>query len=136
MHRVELRPLFGDVDAMNVVYYGNYLRFFERGRAEMMRSTGHPYRKLAEEGLHLPVTEASLRYRQSAFYDDLLVIETNLTWLKKASMRFDYRVLRPGPQGEDELVIGHTVHGCVSRTGKVTPLPAWVADALSPHISA
>ncbi|MBI5521127.1 MAG: acyl-CoA thioesterase [Desulfarculus sp.] len=135
MHRVEIRPLFADVDAMNVVYYGQYLRFFELGRAELMRASGRAYREMAEQGLHLPVTEAQVRYRRPIFYDDLIVIETGLAWLKRASLRFEYRLLRAADGGqEEEMASGHTVHGCVNLQGKVAPLPAWVAQCLTPHL--
>jgi acyl-CoA thioester hydrolase len=124
MHRTEIRVIFGDVDAMNVVYYANYLKFFERGRAEFMRNLGHPYAELTEHGLHLPVTEASLKYRSSARYDDLVEIQTSLSWLKKASMRFDYRIVRQKNDKETELVTGFTTHACVDLSGRVRPLPA------------
>ena len=130
-HRTKIRPLFADADPMNVVYYGKYLTFFERGRAELMRSTGRPYAELAAQGLHLPVTEAHLRYIRPARYDDPLVVETRLAWVKKASLRFDYRILLQDDGGtEKELVNGYTVHGCVNLEGRVSPLPAWVTNNL------
>ena len=137
MHRVAARPLFGDVDAMNVVYYGNYLRFFELGRAELMRAVGRPYRQIADDGLHMPVTEAHLRYYRPATYDQEIFIETSLAWIKKASLRFDYRILGQSgdpEQGEILLVAGYTVHGCVDQKGKVHRLPDWVAPLLSQHL--
>ena len=134
MHKVEIRPLFADVDAMNVVYYGQYLRFFELGRSELMRASGRAYTEMEAMGLHLPVTEAHVRYRRPARYDDLVVVETWPAWLKKASLRFEYRLLRQnGDSSLEELVSGYTVHGCVTRQGKVAPLPPWVAQCLSPH---
>ncbi len=135
MHRVETRPLFADVDAMNVVYYGQYLRFFELGRAELMRASGRAYVEMAAQGLHLPVAEAHVRYKRPALYDDLIVIETWLAWLKKASMRFEYRLLRAACDGlEEELASGYTVHGCVTVQGRIAPLPTWVSACLSPHV--
>jgi acyl-CoA thioester hydrolase len=135
MHRVELRPLFGDVDAMNVVYYGNYLRFFERGRAELMRAAGQPYSKMAAVGLHMPVIEAGLRYRYPARYDELITVEARVAWVKKASCRFDYRILGPdGDGGERELVTGFTAHGCVNGQGKVVALPSEAIEALKMHL--
>ena len=132
MHRTALRPLMADVDAMNVVYYGRYLRFFELGRAELMRAAGRPYAELEAAGMHLPVTEAGLRYRLPARYDDPLVVETSLSWLKRASLRFDYRILRADGEGvEQELVTGFTCHGCVTHAGRVTPLPEWLRQCLS-----
>lgn len=135
MHTCVYRTIMADVDAMGVVYYANYLKLFELGRAELMREAGGPYVRLREEGLELPVTEAALRYRRPARYDDLVVVETSVAWLRKVSMRFDYRLLlQEAPGLETELVLGHTVHGCVDRQGKVRPLPAWVAQVLAPHL--
>lgn len=135
MHRVETRPLFADVDAMNVVYYGQYLRFFELGRSELMRSSGRAYSEMAAQGLHLPVTEVQVRYRRPTFYDDQIIIETRVPWLKKASLRFDYKILRAQAQGgELELASGFTEHGCVNLEGRITPLPAWVSQCLAPHL--
>ena len=137
MHRIAARPLFGDVDAMNVVYYGNYLRFFELGRAELMRSTGRPYTELAQAGLHLAVTEAHLRYHHPAHYDQLIFVEASVAWLKKASLRFNYRIVAQAVHdGHEEtlLATGYTVHGCVDAEGKVRPLPDWVEPLLQPHL--
>lgn len=120
---------------MNVVYYGNYARFFERGRAELMRAGGGAYARLQDEGYHLPVTEAYLRYKSPARYDDLLVVETKVAWVKKVSLRFDYRVLKQdGSERESELVSGYTAHGCVDKTGKVRPLPEWVISILKSNM--
>ncbi|MBU4564546.1 MAG: acyl-CoA thioesterase [Proteobacteria bacterium] len=134
MHRSQVRPLFGDADPMNVVYYGNYLRFFELGRAELMRSTGRPYSDLADEGLHLPVTEAGLRYHRPALYDQLLTVEASVAWIKRASLRFNYKIFGPGEQELSLLVTGFTVHGCVDVSGRIKPLPAWVAPLLKQHL--
>lgn len=135
MHSLKIRPLFGDVDVMNIVYYGNYLKFFEQGRAELMRDAGRPYAELADSGLHLPVTEAHLRFRKGARYDELIEVQTSVAWIKKASLRFDYKIVsNNSPNGESELVSGYTTHACVDLEGKVKPLPGWVIESLHPHI--
>jgi len=132
MHRIELRPLMADVDAMNVVYYGRYLRFFELGRCELMRAAGRAYAELEAAGFHLPVTEAGLRYRRPARYDDLIAVETRLAWLKRASLGFTYRIVLVGDgEAEAELVTGFTNHGCVTHQGKVAAIPEWARAALS-----
>lgn len=131
IHELQFRPIFGDVDAMNVVYYGNYLRFFESGRTELMRSVGKPYAIFVDRGLHLPVTECHIKYRRPAMYDDPLVLKTSLSWLKKASMRFDYTLVKQvDGHGEQELVIGYTVHGCVNLKGRVTRFPEEIMQEL------
>ena len=130
-HRVKIRPIFGDVDAMNVVYYGNYLRFFEKGRCEFMRTSGRTYAELTARGVQLPAVEAHLRYLRPARYDDPLVVETRLSWVKKASLRFDYRILKENSDGNQEvLTTGYTVHGCVNSEGQVRPLPDWMVNLL------
>lgn len=128
IHRWRMRPLFGDTDAMGVVYYGNYMRYFERGRAELMRSAGKAYAEMADQGLHLPVTEAYIKYKSPAHYDEDIIVETTLSWVKKASMRFDYRVLLHDNGKEKELVAGHTVHACVDTDGKISRLPQWLTN--------
>ena len=71
MHRFELRVRYGDTDQMGWVYYGNYLRWFEIGRAEMMRSLGRSYREVEEiDGVLLPVLDARCRYYRGARYDE------------------------------------------------------------------
>ena len=62
MHRFAIRVRYGDTDQMGVAYYGNSLRWFEIGRAEMMRSLGSTYRSIEESGVRLPVVEARCRY--------------------------------------------------------------------------
>jgi YbgC/YbaW family acyl-CoA thioester hydrolase len=93
----EYRVIYGDVDQMGVVYYGNYFKFFERGRAELVRGRGLTYREIEEGRVALPVTEAYCHYHRPARYDDLLLIETRIGQIRRASLRFDYRIFRRAP---------------------------------------
>jgi acyl-CoA thioester hydrolase len=121
MVKTNIRVIYGDTDQMGFVYYANYLRFFEAGRNEFLRAKGARYREVeAELGIHLPVVDVGVHYHQPARYDDLLVIETALGKVGRASARFDYRVLRD----EELIATGHTVHACIGRDGKVQRLPA------------
>ncbi len=117
---VPLRVLYGDTDRMGVVYYANYLRYFEAARNEFIRAKGLRYRDFEEEhGLVLPVVEAHVDYRQPARYDDLLTVEISLAEARRASARFDYRVLRDA----ELLATGHTRHACVDLEGRVRRMP-------------
>jgi len=124
-HRYEYRVIYGDTDAGGIVYNANYLRFFEIGRTEMMREYVCTYKKVADQGLILPVIESYLRYKAPAFYDDLLIIETKLTEIKKVSCTFTYKIFRTDEEtGKNKLLTrGHTVHASVNLKGKLTPLP-------------
>jgi acyl-CoA thioester hydrolase len=117
----ELRVIYGDTDRMGVVYYANYLRFFEAGRGAFIRAQGRSYRDVEDRGVYLPVVEVTSRYLASAVYDDLLVVETSVREVRRASVRFSYRVVRK----DDRRLLceGETVHACVGRDGRPTRLP-------------
>ncbi len=118
--------LYGDTDAAGVVYYGNYMRYFELGRTEYMRNLVRTsYREIEEQGLVLPVIECYARYKAPAAYDDLLVIETSINELKNVSCRFSYRIFRKEDDRSQILLVkGFTVNASVDRNGKLTRFPA------------
>jgi acyl-CoA thioester hydrolase len=128
MVATEIRVIYGDTDQMGVVYYANYLRFFEAGRNEFIRAKGLTYRVFeAEEKLALPVVEAHVAYRTPARYDDLLLVETALAEVRRASARFQYRVVR----GEEVIATGHTVHACIGLDGRPQRMPRALLERLS-----
>ena len=116
----EVRVIFGDTDLMGVVYYANYLRYFEGARAAFLRDRGRSYKDLEAWGVALPVIEAHVRYRRPAHYEDLLAIHVEVTELRGASMRFGYEVRRDA----DVLADGWTRHAVVGPDGKPRALPA------------
>jgi len=125
-HRV--RVLYGDTDSGGVVYYANYLRYFEAARTEFMREHAFSYLSIAERGFLLPVVECHLRYKASARYDDLLAVETCLAEVRPLSCRFNYRIVR---EGDGRLLVqGYTVHAAVNSEGRLVKLPAEVLAAL------
>jgi len=129
VHSFELRVRYGDTDQMGFAYYANYLRWFEIGRAEMLRAQGTSYREVEARGTSLPVLEAWCRYRTPARYDDLLAIATGVLSLKRASVRFGYRVTR-GPAAEP-LAFGATEHCFLDREGKPGRPPDALRDLLA-----
>lgn len=129
MHRFALRVRYGDTDQMGWVYYGNYLRWFEIGRAEMMRTLGRSYRDVEEtDGVLLPVLDARCRYFRGARYDELVTIETGVLDVARATLRFGYRIL-----GEDgaRCALGYTQHCVVDRNAKPVRPPAELARLLA-----
>ncbi len=128
IHRCPYRVLYGDTDAGGVVYYANYLRYFEQGRTELMRDQVMPYSDLEGQGIIMPVVECQARYKASARYDDLLRIETTVGLVKPVSCRFDYRIIREADN--KLLVLGHTVNAAVDRNGKLVRFPKELRDGL------
>ena len=129
------RVIYGDTDAGGVVYNANYLRYFEMGRSEMMRSLGIPYSVIEERGMIIPVIESYIRYKASAKYDDLVTISTSLVEMKKVSCRFNYRLTRQDKEREQLLVKGFTKHACVNRQGKLTPFSEDIFEIMKKIVS-
>ncbi|MCK8601392.1 acyl-CoA thioesterase [Desulfoferrobacter suflitae] len=113
------RVLYADTDAMGQAYYGNYLKWFEFGRAEWFRRRGMSYRRIEAAGIYLPVIEAHCCYKKPAFYDEVLSILTRFHFNGPARLRFDYQIKR----NEELLADGFTVHVCVNRERKVLKPP-------------
>ncbi len=116
-----VRVRYAETDKMGVVYYANYLAWFEVGRCEWLRSLGWTYREMEEHGTLLPVIEAHCEYRQPSRYDDEMVIRTTGTLMSPVRIRFDYEVIRRA----DGVVAaaGHTVHAATDRGGRPRRLP-------------
>jgi acyl-CoA thioester hydrolase len=129
MHRYELRVRYGDTDQMGFAYYGHYLRWFEIGRAEMLRSLGRSYRDVErEDGVSLPVLEAHCRYARPARYDDRIVIETAVAAMSRATVRFAYRVV--GAEGGALHAEGWTEHCFMGAGDRPVRPPARLRDLL------
>ena len=109
----EVRVRYAETDQMNVVYYANYLVWFEIGRVEVLRALGLSYRALEEEhGCILPVVEAKCRYRAPARYDDLIEIEASPSLIRGAVIKFAYSIWRKATEAEEKKLLaeGETVH--------------------------
>ena len=127
------RVIYADTDQMGVVYYANYLQWFEIGRTELLRQIGIPYTSIEEMGLRFPVTEVSCRYFRPSRYDDAITIETTLTSLGRVTLTFSYRLLR---EKDGALIAsGWTKHACVDEKGEVAKIPSGLEAALKTAIS-
>jgi acyl-CoA thioester hydrolase len=127
--RTLVRVRYAETDRMGVVYYSNYLVWFEVGRTEWLRQTGGSYREMEIGGVSLPVIEAHCEYRQPARYDDEIEIVTRATLLTPVRIRFDYDLVRRGDQAL--AAVGYTVHAALDRNGRPCRLPEGVRRLLS-----
>ena len=129
----EVRVRYAETDQMGIVYYANYLVWFEIGRVELLRALGFSYSLLEREHqCILPVIEARCRYRSPARYDDQIVIETSPAMLRGSVLKFAYRILRKAPEGEEPTLLaeGETVHVVCDDQLNKKPLPEHYAEAL------
>ena len=123
-----VRVRYAETDRMGVVYYANYLVWFEVGRTEWLRETGWTYREMEQHGIALPVIEAHCEYRQPARYDDDIEIRTRAALLTPVRIRFDYELVR----ADNTLVAsGYTVHAALDAAGRPCRLPPRVTEMLA-----
>jgi len=114
-HRCELRTLYVDTDRSEVVYHANYLKYFEFGRAELMRNANYPYKKIEESGYIYPIIKTELSYFSPLYYDDLMYIYTRLGKLEMVKLQFEYLIAR-ADNGET-CCTGFTRHCAVNGKG-------------------
>ena len=114
---------------MGVVYYANYFVWFEVGRCELLRTLGWSYRQLEDDGLRLPVIEASCEYHRPGRYDDELEIRVTGQVLSRVRVAFDYEIVRPSDAAH--LASGRTVHAAMTPAGRPCRLPADIVTALA-----
>ena len=127
----EVRVRYAETDQMGIVYYANYLVWFELGRVELLRSLGLSYSSLeTDHGCILPVIEATCRYKSPARYDDEILIETRPAMLRGSVLKFAYRILHKAPEGQEQtskdqtlLAEGETVHVVCDDKLQRKPLP-------------
>ncbi|MDX9705090.1 MAG: thioesterase family protein [Weeksellaceae bacterium] len=124
-----IRVRYGETDQMGIVYHGNYPAYFELGRIELFREIDLPYKDLEESGVLLPVIELHLRYIKSAFYDDILTIETQIKEIPKGvRFRFDYKITN---QNNELLTEGYTLLAFVDKfTRKPVRCPEYMLKKL------
>ena len=126
IRRTRVRVRYAETDRMGVVYYANYLVWFEVGRTEWLRTTGWSYREMEHDGISLPVIDVQCEYLQPARYDDEIEIRTRAAILTPVRIRFDYEVVRT----DDDTVTatGHTVHAALDANGRPCRLPVRVRE--------
>jgi acyl-CoA thioester hydrolase len=134
----EIRVRYAETDQMGVVYYSNYLVWFEIGRVELLRSLGLAYSQLESlYGCILPVAEARCRYRASARYDDQIQIETQPALVRGSLVKFAYKIWCKA-SGEEErklLAEGETTHIVCDKQMNKKSLPEKYVTALKAFIA-
>lgn len=134
VHRHNYRVIYGDTDTAGVMYYGTYMRLFEIGRTEYMRDIHKlSYKEFAEQGVILPVVEVYARYRSPARYDDMLVIETSLDEITRATVSFRYEIMES--LSARLIVEGYTKHAATDHEGRLARMPRSLMDAANDVIN-
>jgi acyl-CoA thioester hydrolase len=122
-----VRVRYKDTDTMSVVYYGNYLTYFEVGRVEFMRDHGLPMSEV-DRRIRMPVVEAVAKYVKPARLDDLLAVTTRVSERKRVSFRFSYEIRN---EAGELVATGSTLHACLDpATTRMVPIPDWLKEMM------
>jgi len=122
-----VRVRYKDTDCMGVVYYGNYLTYFEVGRVEYLRQAGMTIAEVNDK-VFMPVAEASVKYHRPARLDELLEVRCWVSERKRASFRFEYAI---GSEAGERVATGFTLHAVLDRaTSRMMAIPPWMAELL------
>jgi acyl-CoA thioester hydrolase len=113
---------------MGIVYHTNYIRWFEIGRTELFRDMRMRYTEIESAGFNLPLTQVYCHYLLPARYDDIVLIETKIEYLKRASIKFVYLIR--DENHKDILTEGYTVHACTDTSGKIIRIPQMIVEAV------
>lgn len=126
------RVRYAETDKMGYLYYGQYPKYYEIGRVEMLRSLGMSYREMEDElGVMMPVTSLEIRYLRPAYYDELITIRTKL--LKLPEMRIQFHVDLYNEEGK-LLNAGKVRLAFVDvKTGKTVTAPEALLEILRPY---
>jgi len=119
---VRLRVRYAETDKMGVVYHSNFFIWMEIGRVELMRELGFDYKQMEiEDDCHLPVVDARCRYKSPAYYDEEIVVRTELRNLRGSLMHFRYEIMR----STDGAILaeGETTHIVVNAEMEKRQLP-------------
>lgn len=124
-----IRVRYAETDQAGMVYHSNYLIWFEVGRVELCRDHGFNYRDMERNAdAYLPVTEARIRYRIPARYDDIILIRTRAADIRSRAITFIYEVRR---ESDNQLLAeGETAHIVMDNKGRARSFPPEYAAKL------
>ncbi len=126
--RLPIRIYYEDTDCGGVVYYANYLKYFERGRTECLRALGVSLPGLRKEGFLFVVSKAEAEYLAPCRYDDLIYLDTEISASTGATVTFRHSIKKEG--SETEAVRGVVTLAAVGPDGRPARLPAELRAAL------
>lgn len=120
--KINLRVNFYDTDLMGVVHHSNYIRWFETGRVEFLRSLGIDLNEMMSEGILFPIVEIQAKYHSPAKFDDTLELEIIPAVMTKVKWEFEYKIRKVGD--EKILVEGFSRNVFTDlKSGKIIRLP-------------
>jgi acyl-CoA thioester hydrolase len=134
MFKAIIDVYYEDTDCGGVVYYANYLKYFERARTQMLIHHGVNPAEWMKKGVVFTVARAEVEYKSPAVYGDRLCVDTKIAKLKGARISFSYSVMRE--RDSHLLVTGVTDMACVNEKMRPIPIPEEIMGRLSKIVEA
>ena len=125
---MDIRIYYEDTDCGGVVYYANYLKYFERGRTEYMEARGIFIPDCLKAGFFFVVAHQDIDYKSPAFYADILNVETRVSKVSSASFTFEYAITNK--KTTQLIAAGKTVMVCVNKDIQPQKLSQEIRDKL------
>ncbi len=125
------RVRYGEVDRMGTVYYGNYFLYMESARTGLLREAGLPYSTMEDRGIMLPVTETNCKYKNFLRFDEEIVVETSLEYIRNASVKIKYRI----KNAEGKMIaLGYTIHPFINKDWKIVNIPEEIREKIEIYL--
>lgn len=129
---MKVKVYYADTDAGGVVYYGNYLRWLEMGRYELLENHGMSVEQLDQADILFAVAHLEIDYHVSARLGDTLELKCDVQRVRRVRFTVNQRVIRAA---DNELLVSAEVMlACVNRQGRLLALPDDLADTLRKNI--
>jgi acyl-CoA thioester hydrolase len=129
--KTHVRVRYGETDQMGYVYYGIYAMYYEVARVESLRQLGMTYKELEAMDVMLPVLENHTRFLAPAFYDEELLIVTNVREKPAVRIKFEYEIYNPGGKLINR---GETLLAFVDKkTGRPRRPPQEFENVMAPY---
>ena len=124
----KIRVEYHHTDQMGIVHHSNYIKFFEVARTEWLRAAGLTYKEMERRGVMMPIVDVAVKYRQPAYYDELISVTAFVDEFPMARMCFRYQI--KGEDGRD-IASGSTTLGFIdSQTRRPQRAPQWLLEVI------
>ena len=123
-----IRVEYHHTDQMGIVHHSNYVKFFEVARTEWLRQAGLTNAEMERRGVMMPIVDVQIKYRQPAYYDELIKVKAIVEEMPMARMTFKYEI-----RGEDDrdIATGLTTLGFIDKTTRRPHrAPAWLLEVV------
>jgi acyl-CoA thioester hydrolase len=126
-HMITVVPRYSETDQAGVIHHTAYPVWFEMGRTELLRVNGLAYKALEQAGVSFVIAELYIKYRQPAYYDEELQLETTCSNVTASKIEHTYKLSRCS----DNILLaeGSSILACVNEEGKVRRIPEFFHQA-------